>query len=73
MSGGQFVAALILAVAGVAHGQSGASGTPFDADEYLAPGWVVGPGRLGTVTGAGKVAGISGPGKSGTVRSIRRV
>jgi hypothetical protein len=35
--------------------------------EYLAPGWVVGPGRIGTVTGAGS-AGIGiGPGRLGTV------
>jgi hypothetical protein len=42
----------------------------FDRDEYLAPGWVMGPGKTGMATGPGKTGMATGPGKTGTVTSI---
>jgi len=67
MSGGAFVAALILAVSGIAAGTSTASGTVFDEDEYLMLATVFGPAANGAATGAGSAGNATGPGQSGRV------
>ena len=69
---GLFVARLILAVAGISAGVSTAGGALFDADEYLTPGWVAGPGRAAVVYGPSSGGYVSGPDATGAIVTNER-